>query len=187
MSFQVPMRCWRAESLDMSQALTRRRDGAKCLWEKGRVRCSGGPPRRGGRPHPGRTRLWERLLVHIIRPKHPNGRWLRGCGTRRDEQHVQFRNEERRSRSRDRCDVIYATIGILPGIENIQVTIAATDVDALAFCVHEHVVRIGAQVDGCNWRAVTHGNRAAFRRISECHDAMAGSLVQRAAESRSAP
>src|SRR5262249_6214080 len=29
MSFQVPMRCWRVESLDMSQALTRRRDGAK--------------------------------------------------------------------------------------------------------------------------------------------------------------
>jgi hypothetical protein len=31
MSFQVPRRCWRVESLDMSQALTRRRDGAKCV------------------------------------------------------------------------------------------------------------------------------------------------------------
>jgi len=36
MSFQVPMRCWRVESLDMPQALTRRRDGAKCVVARGK-------------------------------------------------------------------------------------------------------------------------------------------------------
>src|SRR2546425_3851771 len=35
MSFQVPRRCWRVGSLDMSQALTRRRDGAKCVVARG--------------------------------------------------------------------------------------------------------------------------------------------------------
>src|SRR5262245_65322227 len=133
----------------MSQALTLRRDGAKCLLEEGESTV-----RRGTASPPKAGRLWERLLVHIIRPKHPNGRWLRLCRARRDEQHVQFRNEERRSRSRNRRDVIYATIGILPGIENIQMAIPATDVDALAFCVHEHVVRVGAQVDVGNRSAV---------------------------------
>src|SRR5262249_468063 len=41
MSFQVPMRCWWAESLDMSQALTRRRDGAKCLLGEGESTAAG--------------------------------------------------------------------------------------------------------------------------------------------------
>src|SRR5262245_29128852 len=177
-SFQVPMRCWRAESLDMSQALTRRRDGAKCLLGEGESTAAG--DRLAAKPGPHRecTRLWEGLLIHIIRPKHPNGRWPRRCLARRDEQHVQFRNEERRSCSRNRCDVIYATIGIHPRIENIQITIPATDVDALAFCVHEHVVRIGAQVVGCNWSAVMHGKRAELRGISECHDDMASFVIQ---------
>src|SRR5215470_13483920 len=94
MSFQAPRRCWRVESLDMSQALTRRRDGAKCVWGEGectmradRLAAKAGRIRRG-------SRLRERLLIHIIRPQHPNGRGLRRRCTRRDEQRVQFRNEE---------------------------------------------------------------------------------------------
>ena len=175
-------------SLDMRQALTRRRDGAKCVRGEGKVRCGGGGlAAKAGRIRGGRARLRERLLVHIIRPKHPNGRWLRRRCAHREEQHIQFWNEERRSRPRNRCDVIYARIGILPGIENIQMAIPATDVDALAFCVHEHVVRIGAQVDVCNWSAVSHGKRAEFRRISECHDDMASSVVQGHGEISAAP
>src|SRR5215471_11605939 len=55
MSFQVPRRCWRVESLDMRQSLTRRRDGAKCVWgEKGKVRRGGRSPRREGWSHQGR-------------------------------------------------------------------------------------------------------------------------------------
>src|SRR5262245_44608957 len=125
------------------------------------------------RPRQDLTRLGERLLVCIIRPKHPNSRWLRRCCARRDKQHVQFRNEKRRSCARNCCDVVYPTIGVLPGVENIQIAIPTADVDALAFSVHEHVVRIGAQVDVCNWSAVTHGKRAEFRRISDSHDDMA--------------
>src|SRR5262249_47787965 len=55
MSFQVPMRCLWVESLDMSQALTRRRDGAKCFLGEGKSTVRGRWPRREGGSHQGRA------------------------------------------------------------------------------------------------------------------------------------
>src|SRR5262249_58850081 len=96
----------------------------------------------------------------------------------RDEQQIQFSDEERRPRSWSGAYMANAAVCIVPRIKSIQIAIPAADVYTLAFLIHERVVCIGAQLRVHDWSAVVRGKCGESWRVSQCHENMARLLIQ---------
>ena len=78
--------------------------------------------------------------------EHPNARGLTGFRPHREQQPVQFWNEERRPRSENRRNVRDVLVCAPLSVEHIEEPLAAADIDAVAFRVDEKVVSIPADV-----------------------------------------
>src|SRR5262249_41224062 len=61
----------------------------------------------------------------------------------------------------------------LPRIEDVQIALAAADVDTLAFLVHEHVICIAAELNVHDRSTVAVGKRGKSCGTSERHDDVA--------------
>src|SRR6185437_7680535 len=122
-------------------------------------------------PRPLKARSARRAArASRLRAVDPDRRRLAGGGAHGEVEAVERRHEERGARTRRGGQPRKRAVAVAVGGERLDISRTATDIDALALLIDEHVVGIAAGADLGGDRAARRVARHEQRRVTEHGD-----------------